>query len=282
MAERVEENMTSACLIIDDPRLCPKYGCLNYSDLLNQMKNRNFFSEIAFIPFNYRFSNKRTVKLFSENPDYFGICIHGFDHLGNEFGITDYNYLRKMTDTSLWRMEEFKNRTGLSYDRVIVFPQGKFSSVAMKALKDSGYIAAFNSTTMATDTGEIPSKELEKIFTDTYDLPLFLRRYPSNRDGILEDFKNGRPIILVEHHAAFKNNQIFETIDWVNSLGNIEWKSLRGICLENKLNQPSCSPGKNCKSSFKSMARRVACEIRDNYFQTNPVLNKLYSAVKGG
>lgn len=273
--------MTSACLIIDDPRLCPTYGCLNYSNLLDQMKKSNFFSEIAFIPFNYRFNNKHTVKLFAENPDYFGICIHGFDHTGNEYGITNYNTLRKMADTALWRMEQHKKRTGLDYDRVMVFPQGLFSSVAMRALKDAGYTAAFNSDTTPTDTAKAQSEEFRKSYTDCYGLPFFLRRYPSNREGILKDFKNGRPIVLVEHHTAFKNKELLQTIDWVNSLGDIVWKSLGAITQEYGLQTTGLlSTSNNISSSINSVVRRIACEIRDNIVSPSPVLNKIYNAIK--
>ena len=71
--------MTSACLIIDDPRLCPRYGFLNFNELLEMMERLNFFSEIAYIPFNYQHKSKKIVKLFTDNPDRFGICLHGFE-----------------------------------------------------------------------------------------------------------------------------------------------------------------------------------------------------------
>ncbi len=44
--------MTLACLIIDDPLLIPRYGKLNFAKLLREMNEHNFFTEIAFIPWN--------------------------------------------------------------------------------------------------------------------------------------------------------------------------------------------------------------------------------------
>ena len=69
MKELETENTkeTLACLIIDDPVLRPKYGCLDYKRLLKEMKIHNFFTEIAFIPYNYRKSDAETVRLFANN-----------------------------------------------------------------------------------------------------------------------------------------------------------------------------------------------------------------------
>ena len=63
--------------------------------LLDEMKGHRFFTEIAFIPWNYRRSDLKTVRLFSENPDYYAICVHGCNHLGNEFGRDDYQDLSR-------------------------------------------------------------------------------------------------------------------------------------------------------------------------------------------
>ena len=143
---------TLACLIIDDPLLTPKYGCLDYRKLLEEMKAHNFFTEVAFIPWNYKRSNPETVSLFANNKDYFAMCVHGCNHTANEFGGMDYEELSSLSSTALWRMEQHKALTGLPYDPVFVFPQGRFSSVAIKAIKDQGYLAAFNTTIKATDT----------------------------------------------------------------------------------------------------------------------------------
>ena len=114
---------TLACLIIDDPLLRPKYGCLDYKRLLEVMKVHNFFTEIAFIPWNYKRSDARTVQLFADNTDYYAICVHGCNHIGNEFGGGNYQELNALSSTALWRMEQHKRLTGLVYDPIMVFPQ---------------------------------------------------------------------------------------------------------------------------------------------------------------
>ena len=111
-----------------------------------------------------------------------------------------------LASTALWRMEQHKSLTGLPYDPVFVFPQGRFSSVSMKALKDQGYFAAFNSTLQATDRDELPPVEYQQPATSVYhDFPLFLRRYPKDKSHFIQDIASGRPIIVVEHHHALIN-----------------------------------------------------------------------------
>ena len=280
---------TLACLIIDDPLLKPRYGCLDYAKLLQEMKEHMFFTEIAFIPWNYRRSHSKTIKLFADNPDYYAICVHGCNHLGNEFGGTNYQQLSSLSTTALWRMEQHKKLTGLPYDPVIVFPQGHFSSVAMKALKDQGYFAAFNSTIHSTDGKELPPIEHKRAATTTYhDFPLFLRRYPKDKSQFKEDISSGRPIIIVEHHNAFRNGYktITDLVDWINGLGNVKWKSLSHIAeyyLGNKVafaEQSANSLPSSFSYDAKVLLRRFLSEARDNYIETNGFLSKVYKMLR--
>lgn len=283
---------TLACLVIDDPLLKPRYGCLNYRTLLDAMKEHNFFTEIAFIPWNYKRSNPETVRLFAENPDYFGICVHGCNHTYNEFGGSNYQELSNLSATALWRMEEHKRLTKLPYDPVMVFPQGLFSSVAMQALKDHGFIAAFNSGLRATNVNEPPAPEYRLPATSIYaDFPLFLRRYPKDKAHFIDDVANGRPILVVEHPNAFRNGykSITDAVDWINSLGNIKWTSLlsiteyyfgrkKGDDAAALSDSPIPSP---LIFSAKVALRRFLSEIRDNYIETNSILTKAYKMVRG-
>lgn len=288
--ETNNQKQTLACLIIDDPLLRPKYGCLDYQKLLNEMKAHNFFTEIAFIPWNYKRSNPKTIRLFADNSDYYAICVHGCNHSGNEFGRGNYQELSTLSSTALWRMEQHKQLTGLSYDPVVVFPQGHFSSVAMKALKDQGYFAAFNSTIRATDSEEPSGIEYQRPATMMYhDFPLFLRRYPKDKSRFADDVASGRPIIIVEHHGAFRNGYkaMTDLVDWINNLGNIRWTSLLNIA-EHYLGKKAMRTEQTFNSStshlqlnMKTILRRVLSETRDNYVETSNVLTKVYKAVRG-
>jgi len=285
-----EKKETLACLIIDDPLLRPKYGCLEYAVLLQEMKEHGFFTEIAFIPWNYRRSDPKTVQLFADNPDYYAMCVHGCNHMSNEFGGGNYQELSGLSSTALWRMEQHKKLTGLPYDPVIVFPQGHFSTVAMQALKDQGYFAAFNSTIVATDRDDPPAIEFQRPATTIYhDFPLFLRRYPREKSSLIQDVASGRPIIIVEHHGAFRDGYktITDTVEWINSLGKIRWTSLLNIA-EHYLGYKAAKRGQiaNPSPSRLSLNAKVALrhfltEARDNYVETSGPLNKMYKKLRG-
>ncbi len=273
---------TLACLIIDDPLLKPKYGCLDYEQLLKEMKAHNFFTEIAFIPWNYRRSYPETIRLLSENPNHYAICVHGCNHLGNEFGGDDYQHLSALSSTALWRMEEHKRLTGLPYEPVIVFPQGRFSSVAMKALKDQGYFAAFNSTAQATDCRESPEIQSHQPAIVMYHgFPLFLRRYPKERSYFIQDMEAGRPIIIVEHHGAFLNGYqgVTDLVDWINSLGSVRWTSLLNIA-QYYLGRKAAISGHGANSLPLPLNAKSALR-RDNYIETSNFLTKVYKIVRG-
>lgn len=288
---KATQKETLACFVIDDPLLQPSYGCLDYRRLLEEMKDHNFFTEIAFIPYNYRRSHKETVRLFADNPDRFAICVHGCYHTRNEFGSVNYNELRELSSTALWRMNQHKKLTGLEYDPIMVFPQGRFSTVAMRALRDEGYFAAVNSTIAGTDSEGVPATELSKPFTRIYhDFPLFLRRYPKDRSLFLQDLASGRPIIIVEHHSVFRNGYTTVTkfVDWLNSQRNIRWVSLFDIA-ENYLGKTSPDAYRTAPvpaamqfgASCKVLARRMLSEARDQYIGTNNVLEMVYRKLRG-
>jgi hypothetical protein len=282
---------TFACLIIDDPLLSRlKYGCLDYTRLLEEMKVHKFFTEIAFIPWNYRRSDSKTARLFADNTEYYGICVHGCDHSGNEFGGENYEEFCDLASTALWRMDQHKELTGLTYDPVMVFPQGRFSSVAIQAIRDSGYHAAFNSTLKATNARELPAVEFQKPATVAYHgFPLFLRRYPKNRSGILQDLASGRPIILVEHHGTFRNGYkaLTDVVDWINGLADVRWKSLSyiahhycgNIAVAARQRVSPQPPG--LRKSAMVATRRFLSETRDRYVETNQLAARLYKLVRG-
>ncbi len=282
--------VTLACLIIDDPLLRPQYGALNYKELLKEMKIHNFFTEIAFIPWNYNRSHRDMVKFFHDNRDRYALCVHGCDHVRNEFGVGNYEELSKLSSTALWRMEQHKQITGLPYDPVMVFPQGRFSSIAMKVLKEHGYLAAFNSTLRSTDGEDPPAEEYRQPATMMYHgFPLFLRRYPKDREKFLDDIRTGRPVVIVEHHGVFKDRckEITDLVDWINSFGNIRWTSLLQIAehyLKQKaaMQESSPSPYQQCLSYRSKVAfRRYLSEMRDNHVETNKLLSKIYRKIMG-
>ncbi len=146
-----------ANLTIDDPWLRDPYGNLSYFRLLGEMERWNFHTTIAFIPWNYDNCHARVVDLFKKHRERFSISIHGNNHDHREFYLTetdkgDSHKARPAADQradilqSILRMNCFSRMTGIEYDRVMVFPHGIGPSIALQALRETGFLATFNLT----------------------------------------------------------------------------------------------------------------------------------------
>ena len=122
----------SACLVIDDPLLKAAYGFVHFRELLSLMQRYKFSSNIAFIPWNWRRSDPQVARLFRENPEHYSISVHGCAHTKAEFGSNDFQILDGKARRALTQMDRHESATGISHDRVMVFPQGVFSEAAMK------------------------------------------------------------------------------------------------------------------------------------------------------
>ena len=194
----------AACLVIDDPLLKPRYGFLNYQRLLNMMDDADFSTSIAFIPWNWNMSSRKVVKLFQKNPKRSSLSIHGCDHIGSEFGTRNGSRLAWKSRQALDRMARHQSGTGLSYDPVMVFPQGVFSELAMSVLKRSNFIAVVNTEVAAADPQPrtISIADYWNIAVMNYsDFPIFTRRYPSEGiENFAFDILLGKPCVIVVHH----------------------------------------------------------------------------------
>jgi len=224
-----------ACFIVDDPLLRPRYGFLNYEQLLNAMERHRFSASVAFIPWNHRRSKPGTVEFFKRRSQRLSLCVHGCDHTSREFGSTHYPALWARAHRGLERMRQHQQRTGLAFDEVMVFPQGHFSTAAVRALQSCGYLAAVNSTPYPTDTPNVLRLKdlLDVAVTNFSNFPLFTRRYPSDKVGLAFDLFAGKAALLVGHHRFFRNgyDALTEIVSWLNAVEErLEWTSLSGIC----------------------------------------------------
>lgn len=225
-----------ACLIVDDPLLTPRYGFMEYATMLKLMQRERFSTCIAFIPWNYRRSDGRVVKLFKRFPKHFSLCVHGCDHTGAEFASHDGEFLHSQAASGLRRMAMHRDLTAIAFDDVMVFPQGKFSTGAVSALKSSGYLAAVNSTGRPVDAdgGGLQLRDLLDVAVTRFDgFPLFVRRYPQDVVGLSLDLFLGKPALLVEHHGFFSDGyaaleRIVRTLNTIEP--RLEWTNLAAIC----------------------------------------------------
>jgi hypothetical protein len=207
LGDRVWHNdHPQACFIIDDPLLKKRYGFLDYRRLAESMRQHQFSTCIAFIPWNYRRSSKKIAKLISSSGMPY-LCVHGCDHTAAEFATKHFESLRGKAQLALDRMRAHSHLSGLPFDEVMVFPQGSFSGEAMMALKATGYLAAINTHVQPSipDEGLALRDLLEVAVTRFANFPLFGRRYPSDFEDLVFDLFLGKPALAVEHHGYFKN-----------------------------------------------------------------------------
>ncbi len=215
---------SSATLIIDDPLIRRSYGFLSYSRLLEEMKDCEFTATVAFIPWNYARTHPGTAALFKKHSNRLFICTHGCDHTSGEFSTIDRSELNRQISLATERMKDHQRRTSLPYDDIMVFPQGRFSSTSLSALKDHSYSAAVNSTAVPTDLG--PEHRLtvgdfmRPAISKFGSFPLFIRRYPVEVADFAFDLFLGKPAILVEHHGYFKHgyNRLRDFANRLNAL----------------------------------------------------------------
>jgi hypothetical protein len=221
-----------ANLVIDDPYLKPRYGFVDYQKLVGVLSGTGVSLTVAFIPFNYRRSNPRTVEMLRAIPDRFSIAIHGCDHTAAEFASGDLDWLKETTACALDRMEQHWRDKGMPFDGVMVFPQGKFSTTAITALKQCGLMAAVNSSAWPMDWRQNPGtiRDALEVAVCRFDsFPLFIRRYPRDLFDYAFDALFQKPVLGVEHHQYFRNGYSpLENLarDLARAIPNLQWMPL--------------------------------------------------------
>lgn len=198
---------STARLIIDDPDLSMRYGFLDYPMLERSMQRHHYGTSIAFIPWNYWRTKPRNATRLLNADSNLSICIHGCDHTDREFEAQDPALLDTLARLAMDRMETQQKRTCAAFERVMVFPQGRFSTAAIPALRNNRYIAAVNTTVFPMDHGptDIRIGDLLLPAVTRYNgFPIFMRHYSRNLMDVAFDLFLGKPALLVEHHQFFR------------------------------------------------------------------------------
>src|SRR5206468_4966700 len=155
--------------------------------------------------------------------------IHDLNHRKRGCGDAAAAPLESEARASRARMAKHRELTGVPFDNVMVFPQGTFSTAALRAMKQAGFLAAVNSTPFPID--DPPEKLrvrdlLSPAVTRHSSLPLFLRHYPTRLAEFALDLFLGKPALMVEHHDYFRHgyqqleafaaqiNHLNDTIYW--------------------------------------------------------------------
>ena len=104
-------------------------------------------------------------------------------------------------------MERHETRTGVAFEPVMVFPQGKFSTPAISALRASGYLAAVNTTCFPSYGEAEPltiADFLRPAIMKFHGFPIFQRRYPRRLIDFAFDIFLWKPALIVQHHDDFR------------------------------------------------------------------------------
>jgi len=225
-----------ACLIFDDPLLRERYGCCDFELLERLMQQYGFTTNIAFIPWNWHRTSRPAGKRFDHHKGRFSISIHGCDHINAEFGDSSPVVLNSRASEAQWRMEKHETRTGIKHDRVMVFPQGIFSSACPGILKSNGYLAAVN-----TEIAPVDSDFAATTIRDVWDVaimrygdfPVFTRRYAHHGlENFAFDLLLGKPCLIVAHHEFFRDqcSALIRLIEQLQTLQiKLSWRSLGDV-----------------------------------------------------
>jgi hypothetical protein len=121
------------------------------------------------------------------------------------------------------RIAAHSSKTGLRCDRVMVFPQGKFSVEAMKALKLRNFDAAVNTTPhpFGQPVKLTLAERAQPAVLRYAGFPLFLRKNSklTTKPEIAFNFFFGKPVIIVEHHQIFQDPQpLLEAVAGINAI----------------------------------------------------------------
>ncbi len=228
--------VTSASLIVDDPILKRRYGFLRFGEVLAAMAKHDFSTTIAFIPWNWRRTNRQTADLFLQNDRRYSLAIHGCDHTAGEFGSRSLASLNHKIKAARRRADRHLQVTGVRVSPIMVFPQGVYSPEAAYVLKCNNFIAAVNTEVNPVGDG-IPHtlvRELWDVAIMQYSsFPIFTRRYISHGlENFAFDAFLGKPCLLVAHHDVFKNEarDLIAFIGSLNSLaGGVRWGTLEQV-----------------------------------------------------
>jgi hypothetical protein len=200
--------------------------------------------------------------MFQENPQRLALCFHGNDHTGAEFASTDAAQINTMLETAEQRMAEHRRRTGLNSDRVMVFPQGRFSVEAMAVLKARNFECAVNTVPRPMgSTTNLTLRELAQPAVTRYSgFPLFLRKNSLRTESaeIAFNLFFGRPVLIVEHHDIFENPQrLLDAVARINAAApDIRWSDLGTVTRESYQRRQRA----NGAVEIRAYARTVAVE----------------------
>lgn len=225
----------TANLMVDDLNLRPSYGFVDLRQLAAHVDQLGHAVSVAFIPWNYNRTSSDVTELFRQRWPRLSVSVHGCDHVGAEFTAASAAAARPLIDLGFDRMRLLEATTGVRFDRVMAFPQSKFSAQAMEAFRHSRFLAAV-STQLVDDRsgrGVRAADLLAPAITSYAGFPLFLRRTAVEPlENFALDLLLGKPCLIVTHHDDFKYGmeRIGSLVRSINALEpRLSWTNLEDI-----------------------------------------------------
>jgi hypothetical protein len=236
-----------AAFVIDDPNLRrPRYGHLDYAELVSEARLHGYHVSVAMVPLDARLAHPGATRIFREGADHLSLCVHGNDHRGPELGRarSDADALALVAQ-ALRRTAAFERRTGVAVDRVMAPPHERLSEPMARALRACGFRAVTTTRPYpwVADSSERswlarpptagPLAAWRPIDLVAGGLPVLLRadfRLHPREDLVLRAFL-GQPLILYGHHDLLAGGPgaLAEAAAQIDGLGDVRWSSLAAI-----------------------------------------------------
>ncbi|MEZ4621709.1 MAG: hypothetical protein R2867_40260 [Caldilineaceae bacterium] len=219
---------------------------MDYLKLLPEMQAHNFHTTIAWQP-HWQKSDPQIVDLFVKNPAYFSIVQHGNNHDGFEFykytGSGKARSFREQVadiQEGLARMADHYQRTGIAYDRVMIFPYGNGPVGTLAVLKQYDFLATVQgpATPLMASQSKRWDYDMYPANLDFANFPLVRRQIMKNPNqyDVVEFAQNlflHKPILLSSHsNPMFRSNiAAFNPVaDAINTLSpGIQWEDLGDV-----------------------------------------------------
>jgi len=256
-----------ASFIIDDPNLhWPRYGFVDYRELITHAQKENYHVSFATIPLDTWFTHAATADIFRTNSRWLSLLIHGNDHAKQELALNYSEATRKgLLQQAIRRINRLEQKTNIRVCRVMVPPHGACSDEMLAELSKCGFESA------CISTGSLRAHNQDKAWTKT------LGFFPAEliqgcpvlpRWGLTGNVKNslliaaylGQPMILRGHHQDLKDGgEVFdEYARFINGLGNVFWSSMTDL---SRLNYQWQLKGTTCR--VKPRGSNIAFELPD-------------------
>jgi len=233
-----------ASFVIDDPNLHrPRYGYVNYRDVILNAQANNYHVAFATVPLDTWYTHRDTAALFKAFPGLVSLMVHGNNHSKGEL-VARYSEAerRSLLRQSLDRMERLTRHTGLGFARVMVPPHGACDHAMLQSLPLCGFESAcishgslrgHNPTRDWTTTlGYRPSEVIEHC-------PVLPRwgLGGSVENTVLLAAYLGQALVVMGHHHDLADGManLNRVAALINGLGTVTWGDMTTLSRLNYL-----------------------------------------------